>query len=138
MYKKIVVPIDLDNAEQGKAMLGKVKELAGGNGGSQVTVMNVVQDVPGLITAELPEGLVTKAAHSARDSLVEMVEAAGLEADVQVRSGRPHHAIVNLADELGADLVLIASHTPGARDYILGSTAASVVRHAKCSVLVER
>ena len=136
MYKNIIVPIDLDMAEKGKVMLDKVKELI--DEGGKVTVMNVVEDVPGLITAELPDELVPKAAHSARSNLVDMVKAAGLTADVQIRSGRPHHAIVSLADEIGADLILIASHGPVLQDYLLGSTAASVVRHAKCSVLVTR
>jgi nucleotide-binding universal stress UspA family protein len=136
MYKNIIVPIDLEMAEKGKVMLDKVKELA--DEGGKVTVMYVVEDVPGLITAELPDELVPKAAHSARSNLVDMVKAAGLTADVQIRSGRPHHGIVSLADEIGADLILIASHGPVLQDYLLGSTAASVVRHAKCSVLVTR
>jgi nucleotide-binding universal stress UspA family protein len=136
MYKNIIVPIDLDMAEKGKVMLDKVKELT--DEGGKVTVMYVVEDVPGLITAELPDELVPKAAHSARSNLVDMVKAAGLAADVQIRTGRPHHAIVSLADEFGADLILIASHGPVLQDYLLGSTAASVVRHAKCSVLVTR
>ena len=136
MYKNIIVPIDLDMAEKGKVMLDKVKELT--DEGGKVTVMYVVEDVPGLITAELPDELVPKAAHSARSNLVDMVKAAGLAADVQIRTGRPHHAIVSLADEIGADLILIASHGPVLQDYLLGSTAASVVRHAKCSVLVTR
>ncbi len=136
MYKNIMVPIDLDMAEKGKVMLDKVKELT--DEGGKVTVMYVVEDVPGLITAELPDELVPKAAQSARSNLVHMVKAAGLTADVQIRSGRPHHAIVSLADEIGADLILIASHGPVLQDYLLGSTAASVVRHAKCSVLVAR
>lgn len=136
MYKNIIVPIDVEDAGKGKAMLGKVKDLA--DGGGKVTVVYVVEDVPGLMTADLPDGLVAEAAHKARNSLSDLVQAAGLTADVQIRSGRPHHAVVSLADELGADLILIASHAPGPRGYLLGSTAASVVRHAKCSVLVQR
>ena len=38
----------------------------------------------------------------------------------------------------GVDLIIVASHRPGLQDYFLGSTAAKVVRHAKCSVLVIR
>ena len=136
MFKNIVVPIDLDKAEKAKVMLEKAKGVAAE--GSKVTVMNVVEDVPGLITAEVPDELVVKASHMARGKLVEMIEAAGLTADVEIRSGRPHHAIVGLAEEIGADLIVIVSHDPGLQDYLLGSTAASVVRHAKCSVLVVR
>ncbi len=136
MFKNIVVPVEIDRSEEGKAMLGKVKNLA--DKGGKVTIVNVVEDVPGLMTAELPDGLVEKASHTARASLVEMAKEAGLTADVQIRGGRPHHAIVGLADEVGADLILIASHNPGIRNYLLGSTAAGVVRHATCSVLVHR
>ncbi len=136
MYKSIVVPIELEHAERAKAMLDEAKKLV--DEGGRVNVINVVPDVPGLITAGLPDGLVQKAAKEARSALLEMVSEAGLTAEVQIRSGSPHHAIVGLADEVGADLILIASHRPGVRDYVLGATAASVVRHAKCSVLVQR
>ena len=35
-------------------------------------------------------------------------------------------------------MIVIASHDPGLVDYLLGSVAARVVRHAHCSVLVTR
>ena len=44
-------------------------------------------------------------------------------------------AVVTLA---GAAMIVIASHDPGLADYLLGSVAARVVRHAHCSVLVTR
>lgn len=136
MYKNIIVPIDLDKTDNGEVMLRQVKKLADADG--KVTVMNVVEDVPGLITADMPDDLAVKTAKNARTNLVHMVEGAGLQADVQIRAGRPHDAIVDLADEIGADLILIGSHNPGIADYLLGSTAANVVRHAKCSVLTAR
>jgi len=43
-----------------------------------------------------------------------------------------------VAKEKDVDLIIIASHRPGLQDYFLGSTAAKVVRHATCSVLVVR
>jgi len=42
------------------------------------------------------------------------------------------------AEDCDANLIMIASHKPGLRDYFIGSTAARVIRHAQCSVLVER
>ena len=36
------------------------------------------------------------------------------------------------------DVIVMASHQPKFSDYLLGSTAARVVRHAKCSVLIAR
>ena len=37
-----------------------------------------------------------------------------------------------------ADLIVVGSHRPAMRDYLLGTNAARVVRHAHCSVLVAR
>ncbi len=136
MYKNVIVPIDIDRAEEGRAMLGRVKGLS--DVGGNVTLTYVVEDVPGFATAELPDGLVEKAAHNAKATLIEMAEDAGVKADVQIRSGRPHHAIVKLADDIDADLIMIPSHSPTMSDYLLGSTAASVMRHAKCAVLAHR
>ena len=136
MFKTIVVPIDVDNPDPGKAMLNKVKAFA--SEGSKITLTNVIEDVPGLITEGLPDGLVAEVAHKARSILADMADEAQLKADVEIRSGRPHHAIVGLANEIEADLIIIGSHIPGIRDYFLGSTAAGVVRQGKCSVLVMR
>jgi nucleotide-binding universal stress UspA family protein len=35
-------------------------------------------------------------------------------------------------------VIVLASHRPELKDYLLGPNAARVVRHAKCSVLVVR
>jgi nucleotide-binding universal stress UspA family protein len=42
------------------------------------------------------------------------------------------------AEEWGADLVVVGSHRPTMATYLLGSNAKTIVRHAKCSVLVVR
>jgi len=41
-------------------------------------------------------------------------------------------------DGLEADLIVLASHEPGLKEYVLPSTSASMVKHARCSVLVVR
>ena len=57
---------------------------------------------------------------------------------IEVRKGASYHGILEYADDNEIDLIIINSHRPGLQDYLLGSTAAKVVRHAKCAVLVER
>lgn len=52
--------------------------------------------------------------------------------------GPPKDQILKLAESVDAELIVIASHKPGFSTYLLGSTAAAVVRHAKCPVLVVR
>lgn len=55
------------------------------------------------------------------------------------RTGRPDREIVALAEELGADLIVVGSRgLGGIRRAVLGSVSGSVVVHAHCPVLVVR
>lgn len=62
----------------------------------------------------------------------------GSEIRTFIRHGRAAHEILSHAEEHGSDCILVASHQPGFSDYLLGSTAARVVRHARCTVIVVR
>ncbi len=55
-----------------------------------------------------------------------------------IRFGSVYQEILAHADKFGADLIIVASHKPNVGDYLLGTTAARVVRHAACSVFVVR
>ena len=57
---------------------------------------------------------------------------------VEVKIGTPWSAICDEAKKIKADLIVIGSHGYGTLDRILGTTAAKVVNHAECSVLVVR
>jgi nucleotide-binding universal stress UspA family protein len=54
----------------------------------------------------------------------------------RVAIGSPWEAICQTAASLGADLVVVGSHGYGGVDRVLGTTAAKVVNHCACSVLV--
>jgi nucleotide-binding universal stress UspA family protein len=56
----------------------------------------------------------------------------------EVGIGAPWQAICDAARTLQADLVVIGSHGYSGIDRLLGTTAAKVVNHAPCSVLVVR
>ena len=49
-----------------------------------------------------------------------------------------HRNVRKAAEERGCDLIVMNSHRPDLRDYLIGSNASQVVRHASCSVLVVR
>lgn len=136
MYKNILVPIDLTQAEKGAAMLAVAAKLA--DAGAKITAINVLEDLPGYVRAELPAGLVEKNLKSAQEEMAKLVKDSGVAASVQISVGNPSREILDHAGKIGADLIIIASHRPGMQDYFLGSTAARVVRHATCSVLVTR
>ena len=78
---------------------------------------------------------------TAEDQLKTVASNAGLgdgKFSTAVRHGSAHHEILDEAESSDVDLVVVASHRPELSDYLLGSTAAKVVRHANCSVLVVR
>jgi nucleotide-binding universal stress UspA family protein len=56
-----------------------------------------------------------------------------------VREGDPRSAIVDEAEQWGADLIVVGSHgRTGLKRWLLGSVAQAVVGHAPCSVEVVR
>ncbi|MBT4934442.1 MAG: universal stress protein [Rhodospirillaceae bacterium] len=136
MFQTILVPIDLSYIENGKAIMEVAKTQ--GDKEARITLINVIGEVPSFITAGLPSGILDKTVQNARITLEDMAETAGMTADVAVVSGSIAPSILAKAEEIGADLIIIASHRPGLYNYLLGSTASRIVRHAKCSVLVKR
>jgi nucleotide-binding universal stress UspA family protein len=58
--------------------------------------------------------------------------------DFEVAIGSPWQAICDTARALQVDLMVIGSHGYSGFDRVLGTTAAKVVNHAHCSVLVVR
>jgi universal stress protein A len=72
-------------------------------------------------------------------SLIEREIAGRVEASSSVRTGNPHHEILSEAEELGVDLIVVATHGhSGVEHMLFGSTADRIVRHAHCPVLTVR
>jgi nucleotide-binding universal stress UspA family protein len=63
--------------------------------------------------------------------------ARGVTADAQLGMGDPADAIVQLADERDADLIVVGTREPGFFERLLGhSVSESVQRHAHCDVMI--
>ena len=136
MFKTILVPIDMAHIVEGKANIDIATEHAAA--GAKIILLNVVEEIPGWAAAELPANLLEDSRAKVEAELKAIAKASGMKMDTLVRSGHAYRTILDVAEEKNVDLIIIASHRPGLQDYFLGSTAAKVVRHAKCSVLVIR
>ena len=134
MYKTILVPVDLAHVETGERIMKLARQIGGEN--ARVILLNVIEDIPGYVAAELPSGLLAKNVENAKAKLADLASQAG--ADHEVKTGHSSTTILDYAGQIGADLIVIGSHRPGLQDYFLGSTASRVVRHAECAVLVDR
>ena len=72
-----------------------------------------------------------EAAEAARDG--------GVDAETYARQGDPADAILDVAEEQGADLIVVGNKgMTGARRFLLGSVPNRVSHHAPCSVLIIR
>jgi len=136
MYQTILIPIDPAHAERAGPMFEAAQALR--NPDSRVVCIHVVPEPPASVSLVMPPEVFKELVSKARDALEKLVADAGSDASVEIMSGHPAQTVLEAADALKADVVIIGSHAPGLEDYLLGSTASRVVRHAKCAVLVQR
>ena len=70
---------------------------------------------------------------------VATARASGVEAETYARQGDPADAILDVAEEQSADLIVVGNKgMTGARRFLLGSVPNRVSHHAPCSVLIIR
>ncbi len=69
----------------------------------------------------------------------EEIRAAGVEVTTYARQGDPAAALLDVAEERRADLIVVGNKgMTGADRFLLGSVPNKVTHHAPCSVLVIR
>ena len=136
MYKKILVPIEIGRIDGGEKSLRKAATLL--DEGGEIILLNVVEDVPTYVAIDLPAELIENAMKDGRARLETLRLKTGIPASIEIGRGPPANGILAAAETHAADLIIVASHIPGFSNYFIGATADRVVRHAKCSVLVDR
>jgi nucleotide-binding universal stress UspA family protein len=73
------------------------------------------------------------------EDAADVARAAGVVVSTHARQGDPADAILDVAEERGADLVIVGNKgMTGARRFLLGSVPNKVSHHAPCSVLIIR
>jgi nucleotide-binding universal stress UspA family protein len=141
MYKNILVAIDLDDEASCHKPLVSAVELAR-TFGARLHVLTVVREVEAILqakTATLGYDVIAADLEDRLAALIRRVNASDLGPSILVAHGASIYAeILGIAEEAGADLVVVGSHRPAMKDYLLGTNASRVVRHARCSVLVAR
>ena len=69
----------------------------------------------------------------------ELAKDSGIDVEVHARQGDPADAILDVAEETKADLIVVGNKgMTGARRFLLGSVPNKVSHHAPCSVLIVR
>jgi nucleotide-binding universal stress UspA family protein len=73
------------------------------------------------------------------ESAAKGLEEAGVKVETHAREGDPADAILDVAEEQGADLIVVGNKgMTGAKRFLLGSVPNKVSHHAPCSVMIIR
>jgi len=140
MFKDILLAVDLGEPGSWKRALPTALELCK----ASAAVLHVITVLPSIgprvspyFPADANKKMLEAAASDLRGFVKEHVPA-GVKVQDIVAQGTIYKEILAAAERIGADLVIMASHKPGVRDYLLGANAAHVVRHCPRSVMVVR
>ncbi|WP_158817727.1 universal stress protein [Methylocapsa sp. S129] len=140
MFSKILVAVDLADTDPTPKGIAQAVELATASGGS-LRLVNIQPLLPATFMEYVPADFDAEQEKRASLALQDIVGAVKMPKERLsgvVRVGGIYHEILAEAAEWGADLIVVGSHRPVVSDYLLGSNAKTIVRHALCSVLVVR
>ncbi|HTJ83730.1 MAG TPA: universal stress protein [Polyangiaceae bacterium] len=134
--------VALDSSPRAQKVLDTALQLAQKTGAKLrlVRAVGLPPEVPMTPFGVTPDGFIEILLEQARKGLEEYaakVPPALLEG-TDTRVGTPWSGICDAAKDSHADLIIVGSHGYHGLDRIIGTTAAKVVNHAECSVLVAR
>ena len=138
--KTILLPVDIFHDDGWQDALTHAVDLAKQSGAS-IHALAVIPDFGmAMVGSFFPEGFSNNALSEAKAKLVEFIakNLDGMDVTPHVKHGTVYKEILACADAIDADMIVMASHRPEMKDYLLGPNAARVVRHANQSVTVIR
>lgn len=136
----VLLPIDLSDAASWRKPLSEALAILGAHG-----VLHVVSVLPEFGVAQVGsffrKDFEREALTALGQGLTDWIEQNvpdPVEVHPHVLHGTVYDEILRAAEKLKADVIVMGSHRPALKDYLLGPNAARVVRHASCSVYVVR
>lgn len=141
MFKRILIPIDVDQESSWNRALPVAEQLATDYGAELHAVTVVPSMGMSLVGSFFPPDFEKKALAAAATKLDELLAASARNAAAihrHVAHGTIYEEVLATARKLDCDLIVMTSHRPELKDYLLGPNAARVMRHAKQSVFIVR
>jgi nucleotide-binding universal stress UspA family protein len=146
MFSAIVV--GTDGSETAGEAVRQAAELARLLG-AHVHLVCAYEPAPSLATRELGEGAPEpvewalgpprEAVDATLNKAAEVFAQAGVAVELYARRGDAADAILDVAEERGADLIIVGSRgTTGTSRFLLGSVPNKISHHAPCAVLIIR
>ncbi|GGO87624.1 universal stress protein [Marinobacterium nitratireducens] len=142
MFKNILIPVDLEEPDFARPAIEVALRERDPDGGC-VHLMTVIPGFASPLVASYFDPATVEKAHEAVDQHLLDFAHKELPADtphhLTVHQGHPAKRIVEQAEKIHADLIIMSAHHRGRIDHaLLGSSSARVVEHAHCSVMILR
>lgn len=139
-YKNILLAVDLSKASD--YIMSRSASLAK-NTHADLNVVHVVEHSPmaygGEFSIPMDINLEKNLQEKARKDLAKFSQKYQIpEANQYIASGSVKLGVIDLAEEMGADLIIVGTHGHQGIDVLLGSRANAILHHAKCDVWVVR
>lgn len=136
LFQKIVCPVDFDGSSVKAVRLAR--RIAQRDEGTVYLLHVVVPTDPLVVSAPLIERRNETDSRALLRQIVDE-ELGGIPHEALLRHGSPADETVRVANELKADLVVMATHARhGLSHLVLGSVTEKVVRESSCPVLTVR
>ncbi len=140
MYKHILVAVDL--SPRSNAVVQRAREIANTDHAS-LDVVHVIEHSPiaygGEFSIPIDVNLEQTIETQARESLAALCQSFQIIPKNQhILDGSVKRAVIELADKLKIDLIIVGTHGHHGIDKLLGSRANAILHTAKCDVLAIR
>ena len=136
MFKHILLPVDVAHLDEGRRTLEVAEAIMSPDTG--LTLLYVMEDIPNWSDINLPPNFKENSLQEARNALESIAATSDKAVQIEVRTGHAYSTILKEAEAMNVDLIILASHKPGLKEYFIGSNTTKVVSHANCSVVVVR
>ena len=142
MYNNILLPIDINDKDSWQLSFAKITTIMSLAPNSKLNIMTVVPTYGlGMIEEYFPKNWVRDITQKSQKKLEDIVTKNLIlsnQIELFVDRGVVYQEILNRAEKIKADLVVMSAHHPNRSDYLLGPNVAKVARHSPHSVLIVR
>lgn len=134
MFNHILIPVAPSTLGAYDPAIKAAEKLLGPGG--KVSAISIIEELPNYAGAYIPQDYTADHKADVDARIADQFKETSVETHTVI--GHASNSILSWAQDHDVDCIVILSHKPGISDYFLGSTAARVVRHAQCPVMVLR
>jgi universal stress protein F len=141
-FKKILLPIDINDANSWKKPLPLCISMLEKNPEAQLWLLAVVPNFGlGVVEEYFPAGWTKEIAEKTFEALEKIAKTnipSNFTPNLIVDKGAVYQILLDQSNRLGIDLIVMSAIHPNRKDYLLGPNVARVARHSEVSVLIVR